>query len=126
MSVSQRDKKTSSMSTLTSAVDNSLLTADYAAAAAAAQQTALHTVLISYFLNKYVKHPYSLTKLYAARMSIRVCCLRPTSAANPPVAAAVDRRDRRPDGRTPDRYIDTCTAYIASISFLIKRVLLQF
>ena len=40
-------------------------------------------------------------------MSIDICCLRPSSAANQPlVAAAVDRRDIRTDGRTLDCYID--------------------
>jgi len=38
---------------------------------------------------------------------------RPTSAANPSVAAAaVDRRDRQTDGRTLDRFV-TFTAYYA-------------
>jgi len=43
----------------------------------------------------------------AYRLSIDICCRRPRSAANQPhAAAAVNRRDRQTDGRTPDRYID--------------------
>jgi len=50
----------------------------------------------------------------------RICCPRPNlcSAANQPHAAvAVDRRDRRTDGRTPDHYIDPTphTMRVASI-----------
>ena len=41
------------------------------------------------------------------QLSIDICCPRPRSSANQPhAAAAVDRRDRQTDGRTPDRYID--------------------
>ena len=42
------------------------------------------------------KHGKDWTEIYAARIawSIDICCPRPTSAANPPVAdAAVDRRE---------------------------------
>ena len=45
------------------------------------------------------------------QLSIDICCPRPTSAANPPAAAAtatVDRRDRqteRTNGRTLDRFV---------------------
>ena len=47
----------------------------------------------------------------AAASAIDTCCPRPTSAANPPVAAAaVNRRDRETDrrtnGQTLDRYCD--------------------
>jgi len=46
----------------------------------------------------------------AAAAIDRYLCSRPTSAANPPAAAtAVDRRDRRTDGRTLDRFM-TLTA----------------
>jgi len=45
--------------------------------------------------------------------SIDVCCPRPTSAANPPTAAAaVDRRDRQTDGQTLDRFM-TLAAFCA-------------
>jgi len=45
--------------------------------------------------------------------SIDVCCPRPTSAANPPAAAAaVDRRDRQTDRRTLDRFM-TLAAFCA-------------
>jgi len=38
------------------------------------------------------------------QLSIDICCPRPSSAANPPAAAAaVDRRDRQTDRRT-DRH----------------------
>ena len=38
---------------------------------------------------------------------------RPTSAANPPAAAAaVDRRDRQTDGRTLDRYMTLTACYV--------------
>jgi len=51
----------------------------------------------------------------AAASAIDTCCPRPTSAANPPVAAAaVNRRDRQTDrrtnGQTLDRFV-TLTAY---------------
>ena len=47
------------------------------------------------------------------QLSLDICCLRPTSAANLPAAAAVDRRDRQTDdGRTLDRFM-TLTAYYA-------------
>jgi len=63
--------------------------------------------------NKQVEPPSSRTKIYAARMSrgsSNIRCPRPTSAANPlAAAAAVDRRDRQTDGRTPDRFM-TLTA----------------
>jgi len=40
------------------------------------------------------------------RSIIDICYPRPTSAANPPPAtAAVDRRDRRTDRRTLDRFM---------------------
>ena len=64
--------------------------------------------LLNLSKNKYAGPPDSRTKIYAARascgssscMSIDICCPRPTSAANPPAAAAaVDRRDRRTDTR---------------------------
>jgi len=55
-----------------------------------------------------------------SEISIDICCPRPNlcSAANQPHAAvAVDRRDRRTDGRTPDHYIDPTphTMRVASI-----------
>ena len=41
-----------------------------------------------------------------SQLSIDICCPCPRSAANQPhVAAAVDRRHRRTDGQTPDRYM---------------------
>jgi len=49
------------------------------------------------------------------QLSIDICCRRPTSAAKPPAAAAaVDRRDRRTDGRTLDRLM-TLTAIRAFV-----------
>jgi len=59
------------------------------------------TINSSSFSNKYAEPPCSRTKIYAASRgssSCRsiTCCPRPTSAANPPAAAAVvDRRDRQ-------------------------------
>jgi len=48
------------------------------------------------------------------QLSIDICCPRPTSAANPPAAAAVDRwgrhADRHTEGRTLDRFM-TLIAY---------------
>jgi len=59
------------------------------------------------YFNQYVGPPYTRTKItlpaYITRqqqLSIDICCLRTTSAANPPAnAAAVNRRDRQMDTR---------------------------
>jgi len=58
--------------------------------------------------NKYDRPPYSRTNIFRAphvarqqQLSMDICCPRPTSAANPPAAAAaVDWRDTQTDGRT--------------------------
>jgi len=55
-------------------------------------------------------HDHRLRDFWVAggyQLSIDVCCRRPRSASNAPTrTAAVDRRDRQTDGRTPDRYVD--------------------
>jgi len=60
-------------------------------------------------INKYARPPYSLRGLHVTRqqkLSIDICCPRPTSAANlPAAAAAVVRRDIQTDRRTLDRFI---------------------
>jgi len=70
--------------------------------------------LLNLSKNKYAGPPDSRTKIYAARascgssscISIDICCPRPTSAANPPAAAAtVGGRDRRTDTR---QFFDAC------------------
>jgi len=65
-------------------------------------------------MNKYVGPPYSRIKIYAARyrsMSAAHTLRRATNNNKPAAAAttAVDRRDRRTDGRTLDRFM-TLTA----------------
>ena len=62
-------------------------------------------------INKHVGPPCSRTRNlrgpHVARrqqLSVDICCPRPTSAANPPAAAAaVSRRDRRTDGQKDTR-----------------------
>ena len=65
--------------------------------------------------NIYIGPPYSrMSRGSSCYRSISAARARPTSAANPPAAAAaVERRDRRTtDGRTLDRF-NTFTAYYA-------------
>jgi len=69
------------------------------------------------FVRSFLLHwrkQFVLSHLGSQHDATRISCWAPTpaaiaehSAANPPAAvAAVDRRERRTDGRTPDRYID--------------------
>jgi len=61
-------------------------------------------------------------RLQAYRLSIDICCRRPRSAANQPnAAAAVDRRHRQTDGRTPDRYIDPAPHTMRAASIRLIR-----
>jgi len=55
------------------------------------------------------------------QLSIDVCCPRPTSAANPPAAAAaVDRRDRQTNRRTDTRpFYDACRILCGSRNKLL-------
>jgi len=78
--------------------------------------------------NKNVGSPNSRTRIYSTRMlrgssryrSISAAGLRPSSAANPPVAAvAVDVRDRQTDGRTDGR---TVCRFMTLIKYYAERV----
>ena len=52
----------------------------------------------------------------AYQLSVDICCRRQRSAANQPHAsAAVDRRDRQTDRRTPDRFIDPAVPHTMRI-----------
>ena len=70
-----------------------------------------------------LKSDYNLRGPYVARqqqLSIDICCL--TSAANPPAAAAaVDRQDRRTDGRTLDRFMTLAAYYADRVAIRHKR-----